>query len=332
MNVLIPSLYPRSEELIKKTRDFDRNRIDEQELEKYFYKDFIDFINLQNELSLKYYNPGLFKFKDLLRPFTLVLKNSIANTLIRFEETNTFWRKVEISNFDLNYNNFEIIFRDYLYLDFFNKTNNKDLINKKILITLPSVFTFYKYSNLSFEQINFLLLEFCKNLNSYLVNIKLSKENISIVLVEYLDFSYSKDFELFKQNFEYLKKLLNELNKEDLELFYFTYSNLNKVYLDIFSLEVKGISINFYRNNLRDIDFSKLSKYLLAGVISTESSLLEIQERINNFLNNISNYFDLNKMIFTIDFIPYLLPRSIMDYKLKNMIDILNKQELIKTN
>jgi methionine synthase II (cobalamin-independent) len=71
---------------------------------------------------------------------------------------------------------------------------------------------------------------------------------------------------------------------------------------------------------------------LLAGVISTESSLLENQEKINNFLNNISNYFDLNKMIFTIDFIPYLLPRSIMDHKLKNMINILNKQELIKTN
>jgi methionine synthase II (cobalamin-independent) len=331
MNVLIPSLYPRSEELIKKTRDFDRNRLNEQELEKYFYKDFLNFINLQNELSLKYYNPGLFKFKDLLRPFTLVLKNSIANTLIRFEETNTFWRKLEISDFDLNYNNFEIILKDYLYLDYFNK-NDENLINKKILITLPSFFTFYKYSNLTFEQINFLLLEFCKNLNSYLVNTKLSKENISIVLVEYLDFSYSKDFELFKQNFEYLKKLLNELNKEDLELFYFTYSNLNKVYLDIFSLEIKGISINFYRNNLRDIDFSKLSKYLLAGVISTESSLLENKEKINNFLNNISNYFDLNKMIFTIDFIPYLLPRSIMDYKLKNMIDILNKQELIKTN
>jgi len=331
MNILVPSLYPRSEELIKKTRDFDRNRIDEQELEKYFYKDFLDFINLQNELNLNYYNPGLFKFKDLLRPFTLVLRNSIANTLIRFEETNTFWRKLEISNFDLDYNNFEIIFRDYFYLDYFKK-NYEILGNKKILITLPSVFTFYKYSNLSFEQINFLLLEFCKNLNNYLVNNKLSKGNIAIVLVEYLDFSYSKDLELFKQNFEYLKKLVNQLNKEVLELFYFIYSNLNNVYLDIFSLEVKGISINFYRNNLKDIDFSKLGKYLLAGVISSESSLLESEENINNFLNNIYNYFDLNKMIFTIDFIPYLLPRNIMDYKLKNIVNILNKQELIKTN
>ncbi|MGC8733888.1 MAG: hypothetical protein ACP5RD_02440 [bacterium] len=330
--IIINSLYPRSEELIKKTRDFDRNRINENELEEYFNIDFLEFLNLQNQLNFYYYYNGMFKFKDLLRPFTLILKNSYANTLIRFEETNTFWRKLEISHFDIFYDNFEIIFNKYLNLDYLIK-NISFSNSKKILITLPSIFTFYKYSNLNFEQINLLLTEFIKNLLSYLNSNNFNyKENLSIILVEYLDFSYNKDLELFEENFRYLNNLINQLNKENLELFYFTYSNLKNIMLKLFSLDFKGISINFYKNNIEDIDFNKLNKLLLAGVIYTESSLLETEDKIHSFINKINKYFDLNNIIFTIDFIPYLLPRNIMDNKIKNLANILNKQKLTTKN
>ncbi len=321
-NIIIPSLYPRSEELIKKTRDFDRNRITDSELEKYFEKDLTDFINLQSKLNFLYYSNGMLKFKDLLRPFTLILKNSLANTLLRFEETNTFWRKLEISSFDLNYDNFEVLFNQYFNLDFLINYL-KNLNNTKILITLPSIFTFYKYSNLNFEQIYLLLIEFIKNLGSYLKGVKFNKENVIIVLAEYLDFLYLKDYSLFKENYNQLINLIDEINKENLKIFYFTYSNLNKVIESIFSLEVLGMSINFYRNNINEINFRKLgSKKLLAGIISTESSLVENNQKILEFFNKIHNYFDINNIILTVDFIPYLLPRNIMDTKLKNIIDI----------
>lgn len=333
--IIIFSLYPKSEELIKKTRDFDRNRINESELDNHFNKDFLDFLNLQNQLNFHYYHNRMFKFKDLLRPFTLVLKNSQANTLIRFEETNTFWRKLEISHFNIDYNNFETIFNKYLNLDYIIKNNNF-FNTKKILITLPSIFTFYKYSNLNFDQINLLLTEFIKNLISYLNSNKFNyKENLAIILVEYLDFSYNKDFNLFEENFYYLNKLLNQLNNENLELFYFTYSNIKSSMLKLFSLDFKGISINFYKNNIEDIDFNKLNKLnklLLAGIISTESSLLENEEKIHNFINKINKYFNLNNIIFTVDFIPYLLPRNIMDNKLKNLANILKKQKIVTNN
>ncbi|MCX7870243.1 MAG: hypothetical protein N2485_01525 [bacterium] len=321
-NIVIPSLYPRSEELIKKTRDFDRNRITEKELEKYFDKDLSDFLNLQNNLNFSYYSTGMFKFKDLLRPFTLILKNSLANTLLRFEETNTFWRKLEISSFDFNYNNFEILFNQYFNLNYIlNYLKGLSNIN----ITLPSIFTFYKYSNLNFEQIILVLIELIKNLKNYLNDSKFNNENIIITLVEYLDFLYPNDYNLFKENYNLLVKLIDEINKENFKIFYFTYSNLNKVINEIFSLEVLGISVNFYRNNLNEIDFKKLeNKKLLAGVISTESSLIENDQKIIEFFNKISNYVNINNLILTIDFIPYLLPRNIMDNKLKNIINIIN--------
>ena len=89
-------LYPRGEKLIKVTRDYDRGRVDETQLVEAYEADMQALFKLQEGLDLQY--DGLLNWQDLLRPFVEIWDAVRMDGLVRYYETNTFFRVIEFGD------------------------------------------------------------------------------------------------------------------------------------------------------------------------------------------------------------------------------------------
>jgi len=89
---------PRSSELIRKTRAYERGKISKKELEESFEKATGTVIESQVSAGLSYITDGMLKWQDLLRPFTN-LKGITVGSLRRWFNNNTFYRKPVIKDY-----------------------------------------------------------------------------------------------------------------------------------------------------------------------------------------------------------------------------------------
>ncbi len=90
--VSLNGMYSRGEALIQATRDFDRNRITQEELERAYDADYQALRALQEGAALV--SDGLLNWQDLVRPFA-ELTGAQPGPLTRYFETNTFYRRLE---------------------------------------------------------------------------------------------------------------------------------------------------------------------------------------------------------------------------------------------
>jgi len=90
---------PRSNELIKKTRAYERGKISKKELEESFEKATETVIKAQISAGLDYVADGMLRWQDMLRPFTENLKGITVGSLRRWFNNNTFYRKPIIKDY-----------------------------------------------------------------------------------------------------------------------------------------------------------------------------------------------------------------------------------------
>jgi 5-methyltetrahydropteroyltriglutamate--homocysteine methyltransferase len=95
----VTGALPRSNELISKTRAYERGRISKKELEESFEKATETVIEAQVSAGLSYITDGMLKWQDLLRPFTENLKGMTVGSLRRWFNSNTFYRKPIITDY-----------------------------------------------------------------------------------------------------------------------------------------------------------------------------------------------------------------------------------------
>ncbi|MEM3699711.1 MAG: hypothetical protein QXL57_02445 [Candidatus Bathyarchaeia archaeon] len=93
----ITGILPRPKELIETTRAYDRKRVGKEELEKAFKEATVKVIEAQITAGLNYVTDGMFKWQDLLRPFTENLEGVKIGALARWFNNNTFYRKPIVS-------------------------------------------------------------------------------------------------------------------------------------------------------------------------------------------------------------------------------------------
>jgi 5-methyltetrahydropteroyltriglutamate--homocysteine methyltransferase len=91
-------IYPRSEDVVKATRSLDRGRTDQTAVDAAFREDLARWIQVQREAGLDFFSDGLLRWQDIFRPLVegLGLK---PHTLVRWFDTNTFFREPEFSSF-----------------------------------------------------------------------------------------------------------------------------------------------------------------------------------------------------------------------------------------
>lgn len=309
MNVFLPGQYPRSEQLVNATRDFDRNRISAEELQFALQDDVSALKSIQ--WGLPYVSTGLFNWQDLLRPYVELIEGSQAESLKRFYETNTFWRILEAP--------FKFLIRDKHLDEWFNKyflAQGAFQKDDPIIINIPFPFVFREYSkNLTLEQIGALL-----EITAHQIK---ECPNAAVCLID-PSFGWSPLSDEDKQfGKRFAEKLRTSIPSNPIYLTTFFFPIENEIdYL--YQLPVDGFGIDFYNNSLAAMlkSFPK-NKTLLAGVINTESTLIESADHVSQFMDMVNSTLSTSQILFTPNGPAELLPREVMNKKVKHLQEVI---------
>jgi 5-methyltetrahydropteroyltriglutamate--homocysteine methyltransferase len=82
--------------VVAATRGLDRGRTDREAVDRAFDGDLDAFVQVQREAGLDFFSDGLLRWQDIFRPLTQALR-ARPHTLVRWFDTNTFFREPEIS-------------------------------------------------------------------------------------------------------------------------------------------------------------------------------------------------------------------------------------------
>lgn len=308
MNILLPGQYPRSEHLIAATRAFDRHKISLQDLEAAQEQDVKNFYRLQQ--NVPYLATGLFAWQDLMRPLPAILSDTNTGSLMRFFETNTFWRQLEgTSNTSVIEEKIDQWISDYfLCPDIFPD-------DTPIIFNLPFLYLFDSFSQgFSLPQISIILEKIALRL--------LDLPNKMLCFHE-----PTLGWKVLSQEERDLgTALLRSIKAQTAAplLLRSTTYNIESELPYLYSLPLDGIGIDFYANPF-DVCMSTFpkDKLLLAGIINTDSTLIEAVAPVNGFLNKLQQYLPPEQIYITPSGLAELLPREIMDQKVNHFQEII---------
>lgn len=304
MSIILFGQYPRSEALVRATREFDRKRISEGALFSALEKDRQSLEELQEGFLFK--TSGLFHWDDLIRPYAELVDNCQIGPLTRFFETNTFWRKLEARG---TIRVLEELLDNWIRKYFF--PDNTFSLKEPVVFTLPFLFLFRSFSKgIEFNEIRDLLRR---------VVIELDKKYQGIVVFFEPNIGWrTLEDEEKMQALEFLEDIKSCTSIPLAIVQSFFSVERDKKFL--YSLPVDSIGIDFYHNRISDIGrgFPE-NKTLFAGVISTDSTSLEPKQHIIQFMNEVSQYLPKSNVSFTTSGPAELLPRGILDKKVIHM-------------
>lgn len=93
VRVTLTGPFPRSEELVAATRDFDRGRIPADALEAVYVRDEAAVVELEKRLGTDRVTGGYLRWADLFRPISEGWGGFSVGPVTRWFETNTFFRQ-----------------------------------------------------------------------------------------------------------------------------------------------------------------------------------------------------------------------------------------------
>jgi 5-methyltetrahydropteroyltriglutamate--homocysteine methyltransferase len=308
LKIIIPGIYPRSEELIQATRDYDRKRISFEELEAVRKDDTADFLKLQK--GFKYKSTGLFNWQDLIRPFSEIIENCKVGGLVRFYETNTFTKALEFEDRpDINKERLDGWIKRY----FLSENNTKN--DTGILFSLPFLYLLKTFSGgISTDKIAGILIDIIPNL-------PLSDKSAICFIEPTFGFKKIEDDDI-KEGISFLDNIKSKINcPVFINTFFFPIRDNKKF---IFNLPTDGIGIDFYANSLSEIiDGFPSGRSLIAGIMNVNSTLIEERERILTSTEKLKDFIHQDNIYLSTNGPPELLPRIIMDEKVKNLQEII---------
>jgi 5-methyltetrahydropteroyltriglutamate--homocysteine methyltransferase len=92
-----PGMYPRSEALVQATRDLDRGRTTEADVDGQLASDLQELIGAQQAAGLDLLTDGMLRWQDHFRPLLQTAEGLETGALTRFLDTNTFYRAPKAS-------------------------------------------------------------------------------------------------------------------------------------------------------------------------------------------------------------------------------------------
>ncbi len=289
--------YPRSEALIRATRDHDRGRISREELERAYDSDYDRVKGIQEGFPMV--SDGLLNWQDIVRPFASLVKDAHVGGLVRYFETNTFYRKIFFQDTTLRSDIENWASR---YFRFGN------------LAILPSPYTLHRFSEG--------------------ISIKKAGELIGAV-VEYLrengyDYFFLQEPALVYYRdvaaMEELRKALEFISGKAGEAMislntYF--ADASPLIRDLLSMPVSAIGIDFTFTDVESLMEAgwDRSKGMVAGILDTQNSLMETEGVLRPVMEKIEEGLRPMFLIYTGSSDFEFLPASIADKK----VEILRK-------
>jgi 5-methyltetrahydropteroyltriglutamate--homocysteine methyltransferase len=89
-------IFPRSESVVQATRDIERGRTTQQEVDEVFAADREAYLRAQREAGLDFISDGLLRWQDLFRPLVESTDGLDARVLVRWFDNNSFFRAPEV--------------------------------------------------------------------------------------------------------------------------------------------------------------------------------------------------------------------------------------------
>lgn len=89
-----PGIYPRSDDLIQATRDLERGRTTPERVAEAQSRDRAALLAAQRSAGLDLVSDGMLDWQDAFRPLVERTANLTARPLVRFLDTNTFYRSI----------------------------------------------------------------------------------------------------------------------------------------------------------------------------------------------------------------------------------------------
>lgn len=276
-------IFPRSPELIKAARDFDRGRCKKEELERIRREDVRRLIEYQKDFE--YIIDGGLLWQDILRPFTAI-KGIAEGPLVRFFKTNTFYRKPIIKE--------RIEFEPKFIEEFFYL----NLIPERMKVNLPGPISFFSLSEDRYKKDTpFMIAEVLSGVSKYL-------ERKGVKSIQFLEPGISP-----KINFKFWEEIYGVITENlrvetSIHLYFTDVSEIR----EIFDFPVDGIGIDFLSTPVDNLKINT-SKKIGIGYIDAQNSLLEDVEEVVNFVKRIVKRLGLKRFYLSpncdLDFLPY---------------------------
>lgn len=303
--------FPRSEELVRISRAFERRKVGSVELKQATEKDTIRLLELQNEATLDYIIDGRLNWQDHFRPFSRIFSGINPGALTRWYDNNTFYRQPIITD-KVRYLGTDL--EAYFRYDMIPKERAKKAI-------LPGPYTFAHNSQTSayksqadlVDDLAHAIKETCKRLTE----------------LGYAYFQFDEPALTFKQPnrdaltvaknaFETLSKMGNA--KCCLQTYF---GDAAPVLDSLLEFKTECIGIDFYATSLEAIENFEFDKELGCGCVDGRNSLLEDQADLINLVNRAEEIADEVFLCPNCDL--EFLPYSVAEKKLQLLSQTMDK-------
>ncbi len=262
-------IYPRSEKLIAATRKNDKK------LPAMFQSEKKKLVSEQQKAKLSYVCDPLLDWNDMFRPFAHV-KGITLGALNRFFETNTFYRKLIVSD---QLNGYGSVVKSNLALSLLPK-------KKDVAVCIPDPYTFADLNE----------NKFYKNHSDYLFAIAdmlnkeaetLARAKVKFIQLNAPSVAYnagSVDMSLVRDALERVKR--NVKTKVYLHLYF---GNVSKIFSKLLDIKIDGLSIDLSTTDLNSISSYKVDKGLCLGAVDAMNTKME---NVKDTAKTISDAFD----------------------------------------
>lgn len=288
IGVSLNGKYPRGEEVIRVSRDYERGRASLEELERAYSRDYEEVRDLQEDFNIV--SDGLLVWDDILRPLSAFVKGTEVDGLVRYFETNTFVRKLKFKSRDVDTEKISRFFR------FGN------------LAILPGPYTIKTFSEgLSMLEISEVISHIIRNLKGY-EYIYLQEPSLVFYPDESIQKEYGNCVDTIKSACENAKLIINTY-----------FAPVNPILEFLLSLNIDGFGVDFTFNDIEYIrKVWRRDVGIVAGIVDTTNSLIEEYRDVERVIKGILD-MDVPFAIFTGSADFEFLPRRIADIKVKNL-------------
>jgi len=302
MFATLVGIHPRTEELVRASREFDRGRISREEYEVEVENCINRIIEEQKKLGFRQITDGMIKWDDIFRPFSKVLNGVTAGSLTRFFDNNTFYRKLEIRE--------KIEYRGG-FLSYMSRGSEKAIV--------PGLYTFADLSHNEYYKDKLdLMWDYFEALKA--ISLELRENGISFLQLNEPSIVYRyKRREISKDEIKLIASCFRELRKILSISIHLYFGDCSKAVNFLAEEDVEPIGIDLMETEPESID---VPAKLILGVVDSRNTFMEDPNQIADMIRGIHGEIVGISPNCDLEFLPYEQARRKMEI-LKEVLEVL---------
>jgi len=301
--------FPRPEQLIDISRQFDRGRTNESELQENLTRSSRELIELQRLNGFDILVDGQLNWQDLFRPFADLFAGIEAGTLTRWFDNNTFYRSPIVTD---RMKRTDVAVTRYCRADLMPTVRRKAI--------MPGPYTFAKLSeNNAYPS----FADLVDDLSHLLASVSRELTDLGYEILQFNEPSLCtarvEELEIAKRGFEIIAKS----NATIVLQTYF--GSISRIIDNLVDFPVDCIGVDVYANDIDILDDCSFGKDMSCGCVDGRNSLIEPASRIVELVTRVSDAIEPHHVYVgpncDLEFLPY----SVAERKVQLIGDVRRK-------